>query len=104
MVLKPKFVPWRPALTLTGTSDYAVNTATGQITSHIDTWDALSDNSYLSVSRFATGQHPSCICSWTWAACMEHGCGGPPLDRQTSQCPLSGVHLYCSDPIGQQNS
>jgi hypothetical protein len=51
MVLKPKFVPWRPALTLTGTSDYAVNTATGQITSHLDTWDALSDNSYLSVSR-----------------------------------------------------
>lgn len=50
MVLKPKFVPWRPALTLTGTSDYAVNTATGQITSHVDTWDALSDNSYLSVS------------------------------------------------------
>lgn len=50
MVLKPKFVAWRPSLTLTGTSDYAVNTATGQITSHVDTWDALSDNSYLSAS------------------------------------------------------
>jgi hypothetical protein len=50
MVLKPKFVPWRPSLTLTGTSDYTVDTATGQITSHIDTWDAISDNTYLSVS------------------------------------------------------
>lgn len=49
MILKPKFVPWRPSLTLTGTSEYTVNTATGQITSHVDTWDALSDNSYLSV-------------------------------------------------------
>ena len=78
MVLKPKFVPWRPALTLTGTSDYAVNTATGQITSHLDTWDALSDNSYLSVSPIAVGQRPSCSCSGTCAACMVHGCWAAP--------------------------
>jgi hypothetical protein len=70
MVLKPKFVPWRPALTLTGTSDYAVNTATGQITSHIDTWDALADNSYLSVSWVAAGQRLLCVCSRDCAACM----------------------------------
>ena len=90
MVLKPKFVPWRPALTLTGTSDYAVNTATGQITSHVDTWDALSDNSYLSVSRIAGGQHPSCFCSRTCAACMLHGCRTalppPDLAMSTSWC------------------
>ena len=78
MVLKPKFVPWRPALTLTGTSDYAVNTATGQITSHVDTWDALSDNSYLSVSSVAAGQRPSCFCCRECAihaACLVPGCG-----------------------------
>jgi hypothetical protein len=53
MVLKPKFVPWRPSLVLTGASVYRVNTATGQITDHVDTWDALSDNSYLSLEGLA---------------------------------------------------
>ena len=51
MVLTPKFVPWRPRLTLTGRSHYTVATISGQITSHTDTWDGLSDNSYLSVGQ-----------------------------------------------------
>ncbi len=58
MVLVPKFLPWRPLLVLTGSSEYTVNTATGQITDHRDTWDALADNSYFSVSlsTFGTGK------------------------------------------------
>ena len=51
MVLTPKFVPWRPRVTLTGCSHYTVAAISGQITSHTDTWDGLSDNSYLSVGR-----------------------------------------------------
>lgn len=48
MVLKPRFLLWRPQLTLTGRSHYGVN-AQGVIISHLDTWDALADNSFLSV-------------------------------------------------------
>ena len=52
MALKPRVPLWRPELTLTGRSRYEVD-ARGIITSHVDTWDAVADNSYLSVG-------PSC--------------------------------------------
>ena len=52
MLMRSKFLPWRPTVTLTGTAYYSVDCsgATGQIMSHRDEWDAVSDNSYLSVS------------------------------------------------------
>eukprot|EP00208_Stichococcus_sp_RCC1054_P001927 CAMPEP_0206139532 /NCGR_PEP_ID=MMETSP1473-20131121/6270_1 /ASSEMBLY_ACC=CAM_ASM_001109 /TAXON_ID=1461547 /ORGANISM="Stichococcus sp, Strain RCC1054" /LENGTH=478 /DNA_ID=CAMNT_0053533357 /DNA_START=149 /DNA_END=1585 /DNA_ORIENTATION=+ len=52
MVLKPRFLLWRPQLTLTGRSHYGVN-AQGVIISHLDTWDALADNSFLSLEALA---------------------------------------------------
>lgn len=49
MALKPRFILWRPLLTLTGQSHYTVDPASGFITSHTDTWDSLEDNNYFSV-------------------------------------------------------
>lgn len=53
MALKPRLPLWRQELTLTGRSRYEVD-ARGLITSHVDTWDAVADNSYLSVGPFCS--------------------------------------------------
>lgn len=54
MTLRPRFILWRPTLTLTGQSLYSVDPASGLITSHMDTWDSLDDNEYFSMEAFGT--------------------------------------------------
>ena len=49
MRLRQKLLPWRPALVFTGRSYYTVETATGRLAAQTDVWDAIKDNSYLSV-------------------------------------------------------
>lgn len=39
---------WDPTLTFTGTSIMSVNPSTGRFNRHIDTWDAVKDQKYLS--------------------------------------------------------
>jgi hypothetical protein len=53
MIMKSRFVPWQPKLVFTGHSYYGVSTTTGQLTSQRDVWDAVQDNSYLSVEGIA---------------------------------------------------
>lgn len=53
MILRAKALPWRPAVTITGRSIYSVDTAAGAITSHREEWDALADNSFLSLEGLA---------------------------------------------------
>ena len=50
MVLRAKYLPWRPSVTITGRAFYSVDTAAGEVMSHREDWDALSDNSYFSAS------------------------------------------------------
>ena len=53
MDLQPKLLPWRPHVIVTGRSFYSVDAATGKLASQRDTWDAVSDNDYLSVEGLA---------------------------------------------------
>lgn len=49
MRMQQKLLPWRPALVFTGQSYYTVDAATGRLASQVDVWDAIKNNSYLSV-------------------------------------------------------
>eukprot|EP00798_Chlamydomonas_sp_ICE-L_P010400 gene10400-8347_t len=42
-------LPWKPTLSFTGDTKYTVDSDTGTILAHIDTWDALQENKYLSM-------------------------------------------------------
>jgi len=42
-------LPWRPYVVFTGRSFYKVNTDTGKILSHVDAWDVLKHNRFLSL-------------------------------------------------------
>ena len=50
MTMKFRLLPWQPQLILTGRSFYGVSTASNKITYQTDVWDAVQDNSFLSVS------------------------------------------------------
>lgn len=49
MVLRSKALPWRPAVTVTGSTFYSVDTASGSIMSHREEWDAIENQSYPSL-------------------------------------------------------
>ena len=59
MVMNPTFVAraiqplWNPVLKFTGTSRMGINPATGKFNSHVDTWDAISQQDYFSFEAFA---------------------------------------------------
>ncbi|KAK9834183.1 hypothetical protein WJX81_006360 [Elliptochloris bilobata] len=53
MRLQQKLLPWRPALVFTGRSCYTVESASGRLATQTDVWDAIKDNSYLSVEGVA---------------------------------------------------
>ncbi|KAG2493405.1 hypothetical protein HYH03_008531 [Edaphochlamys debaryana] len=42
-------LPWKPTLTLTGRTVYGVDPRTGIVLSHVDYWDALNRNAFLSL-------------------------------------------------------
>ena len=42
-------LPWRPPLVFTGTSVMGVDPDNGKFLSHVDTWDSIEDQKYLSV-------------------------------------------------------
>lgn len=42
-------LPWNPEVVFTGTSIMSVDLATMQFTSHVDTWDSIENQEYLSV-------------------------------------------------------
>lgn len=42
-------LPWKPKAVFTGISEYTVDTVSGLITEHIDKWDSVEDNDFLSV-------------------------------------------------------
>lgn len=42
-------LPWKPKAVFTGISEYKVDTVSGLITEHIDKWDSIEDNDFLSV-------------------------------------------------------
>jgi hypothetical protein len=44
---------WRPRLAFTGTSTMSVNPATGRFCRHVDTWDAIRDQGFLSLEGVA---------------------------------------------------
>jgi hypothetical protein len=48
---------WWPRLEFTGTTLYGVNTTTGLIGRHLDTWDSIETQEYFSIEGFA---HSSC--------------------------------------------
>lgn len=48
--LAPLGPVWRPVLLFTGTSEYGIDPTTKKICSHVDYWDAIDDNSFLSAS------------------------------------------------------
>ena len=54
-LMRAKFLPWRPTVTLTGTAYYSVDCSgvTGQIMSRRDEWDAVDNSSYFSVRQAA---------------------------------------------------
>ncbi len=75
MVLKPRLLLWRPELTLTGRSHYGVDAA-GRIVSHMDTWDGLANNNYLSVKARRTSWErplPLPLFSGTLGTCKGRG-------------------------------
>jgi hypothetical protein len=43
------FLPWKPKAIITGTSDYGVDLTSGLIISHVDKWDAVENNQFLSI-------------------------------------------------------
>lgn len=45
--------PLAPSAAFTGTSVYAVDPASGLLTSHVDRWDAIDDNRFLSLEALA---------------------------------------------------
>ncbi len=42
-------LPWKPTLTFTGQTDYGVDASSGLVISHVDRWDALQRNAFLSL-------------------------------------------------------
>jgi hypothetical protein len=40
---------WMPKLLFTGTSIMGVNPDTGRFNSHVDTWDSIQDQKFLSI-------------------------------------------------------
>lgn len=82
MVLRAKFLPWKPRVTITGRAFYSVDTVAGIIMSQREEWDALSDNTFLSVpismllSFHFVGLHTQhCIChrniQWEDSLCTK---------------------------------
>lgn len=49
MKMTPWPLPWRPELTFTGRSVYSADLATGLVISHVDYWDHLDHNRFLSL-------------------------------------------------------
>lgn len=49
MGLEMWLLPWKPDLKFTGTATYTVDTNSGLITSHVDTWDSLERQQFLSL-------------------------------------------------------
>lgn len=45
----PRGMPWRPTALITGTTRYGVDGRSGLITSHVDEWDVVSDQRFLSL-------------------------------------------------------
>ena len=43
------FLPWKPTALITGITQYGVDPESGLITSHIDKWDAVKNNDFLSL-------------------------------------------------------
>jgi hypothetical protein len=42
-------LPWKPTAVFTGTTEYTIDAVSGLITRHIDRWDAVEENAYLSL-------------------------------------------------------
>ncbi|KAL6756180.1 SOUL heme-binding protein [Haematococcus lacustris] len=53
MDMTVKVLPWRPQLSFTGTTQYTVDPDVGYVTQHVDTWDALSNQGFLSLEGLA---------------------------------------------------
>lgn len=49
MVMKFMLLPWKPELVFTGTSIMGINPQTGKFSSHLDFWDSIENNNYLSL-------------------------------------------------------
>lgn len=92
----PPLLPWKPTAVFTGTSEYKVNPDSGLITEHIDKWDSVADNEFLSleaiqyiltsfsqVLHFFTPAH-ACL----WSTCRGAFC-------QSLQLPAGGDWPVC---------
>ena len=54
MGMTPRFTPWVQKLTFTGRSMYTIDVLSGgKISAQRDVWDAIEDNSYLSLEGIA---------------------------------------------------
>jgi len=49
MGMQFRLLPWRPPLVFTGTSVMGVDPASRKFISHVDTWDSIEDQAYLSL-------------------------------------------------------
>lgn len=49
MTMRFALLPWRPELIFTGISIMGINPTTGKFLSHVDYWDSIKDNEYLSL-------------------------------------------------------
>ncbi|KAL0403867.1 UNVERIFIED_CONTAM: hypothetical protein Sradi_2027500 [Sesamum radiatum] len=49
MVMRFLLLPWKPELVFTGTSVMGINPETKKFCSHVDYWDSIENNDYLSV-------------------------------------------------------
>lgn len=49
MSMEMWMMPWRPVLDFTGRSIYRIDPDNGMILQHVDEWDAISNNQFLSL-------------------------------------------------------
>lgn len=49
MTMRFALLPWRPELIFTGVSVMGINPTTGRFLSHVDYWDSIKNNEYLSL-------------------------------------------------------
>lgn len=45
----PPLLPWKPTAVFTGTAEYKIDPVSGLITEHVDKWDSVEDNEFLSL-------------------------------------------------------